>query len=64
MAAAIRVLYVDDEPPLLEPGKQFLERSEDFAVTTAISAHEAIRLLLFSEIRHHHLRLPDDGDSF
>jgi hypothetical protein len=25
MAAAIRVLYVDDEPTLLDLGKQFLE---------------------------------------
>ena len=45
MAAAIRVLYVDDESDLLNIGNMFLERSEEFAVTTALSAPEAIRLL-------------------
>ncbi|MCX6697173.1 MAG: PAS domain S-box protein, partial [Methanoregula sp.] len=45
MAEKIRVLYVDDEPLLLEVGKQFLEKSGDFAVTTATSAPDAIRLL-------------------
>ena len=45
MAAAIRVLYVDDEPDLLDIGKVFLERAGNFEVTTAISAPEAIRLL-------------------
>ncbi|RPI35677.1 MAG: response regulator, partial [Methanoregulaceae archaeon] len=45
MAAVIRVLYVDDESNLLEIGKRFLERSGDFAVTTALSAREAVRLL-------------------
>ena len=45
MAAAIRVLYVDDEPGLLDIGKLFLERSGDFTVTTALSAVEALRLL-------------------
>jgi len=45
MAAAIRVLYVDDEPDLLNIGKMFLEQSGDFTVTTAISAPEALRLL-------------------
>ena len=45
MAAAIRVLYVDDEPDLLDIGKLFLEESGDFTVTTALSAPEAIRLL-------------------
>jgi len=45
MAAAIRALYVDDEPALLDIGKQFLEQSGDFAVTTATSAPDAIRLL-------------------
>ena len=44
MAEEIRVLYVDDESSLLELGKQFLERSGDFAVTTAISAPDAIRM--------------------
>jgi len=45
MATAIRVLYVDDEPGLLDIGKVFLEQSGDFTVTTATSAPEAIRLL-------------------
>ncbi|MDP3396901.1 MAG: response regulator, partial [Methanoregula sp.] len=45
MAAAIRILYVDDEPDLLDIGKLFLEESGDFTVTTALSAAEGIRLL-------------------
>jgi len=45
MSAAVHVLYVDDEPSHLVLGKQFLERSGDFTVTTAISAPDAIRLL-------------------
>jgi len=45
MAAAIRVLYVDDEPEMLEIGKLFLEDSGDFTVTTSLSAPDAIRLL-------------------
>ena len=39
------VLYVDDEPSVLKLGKQFLEQSGDFTVTTAASAPEAIGLL-------------------
>ena len=45
MTAAIRILYVDDEPDLLGIGKLFLERSGDFTVTTAPGAPEGIRLL-------------------
>ena len=45
MTAAIRILYVDDEPDLLGIGKLFLEESGDFTVTTALSAPEGIRLL-------------------
>ena len=45
MTPVLRVLYVDDEPDLLDIGKLFLEESGDFAVTTAISAPEGIRLL-------------------
>ena len=45
MTDAIRVLYVDDEPDLLEIGRIFLEGSGDFAVTTAMGGPEAIRLL-------------------
>jgi PAS domain S-box-containing protein len=45
MNATIRILYVDDEPELLEIGKLFLEESGDFTVITAISAHHGIQLL-------------------
>ena len=45
MPEKIRVLYVDDEPNLLDIGKQFLEQSGDFTVTTATGAPDAIRLL-------------------
>ncbi len=45
MTSTIRILYVDDESGLLEIGKLFLEQSDEFAVTTAISAPEALRLL-------------------
>ena len=45
MAEKIRVLYVDDEPGLLDIGKVFLEQSGDFAVTTVLNAPDAIRLL-------------------
>jgi len=39
------VLYVDDEPDLLELGKLFLESSGEFAITTAVSAKRGIDLL-------------------
>ena len=45
MIPEIRVLYVDDEPDLLNIGKMFLEQSGEFTVTTATSAPDAIRLL-------------------
>ena len=45
MTTAIRVLYVDDEPSLLDIGRIFLEQSGDLKVTTAVSAADAIRLL-------------------
>ncbi|RQD80421.1 MAG: PAS domain S-box protein [Methanocalculus sp. MSAO_Arc1] len=41
----IRMLYVDDEPALLEIGKMFLERDGDAIVLTAESAQEAIAIL-------------------
>ena len=44
-APVISLLYVDDEPSLLELTKLTLEHSGDFIVTTALSAPEAIRLL-------------------
>ncbi len=46
MPDQLRVLYVDDEPGLLEIGKLFLEESRDFSVTTIDSATAALDLLL------------------
>ena len=43
--AQIALLYVDDEPSLLEIGKLYLERADGISVTTAESPEEAIRLL-------------------
>ncbi|ACL15563.1 hybrid sensor histidine kinase/response regulator [Methanosphaerula palustris] len=45
MAAEIRVLYVDDEPGLLEIGKLFLERERGFVVDTLTSARVALEQL-------------------
>ncbi|MCX6698597.1 MAG: PAS domain S-box protein, partial [Methanomicrobiales archaeon] len=45
MPAAIRVLYVDDEPLLLEIAKRYLEKSGDFSVTTIGSASAALDML-------------------
>ena len=42
---SISVLYVDDEPDLLELGKLSLEASGDFSVRTINSAHSALTLL-------------------
>jgi len=39
------ILYVDDDPVLLELGKLFLERSKNFIVDTAVSTAEAITKL-------------------
>jgi len=41
----ISVLYVDDEPDLLELGKAFLERDGAYSVTTVISAPDALSLM-------------------
>lgn len=41
----ITVLYVDDEPGLLDIGKVFLEREGDFSVTTCTSAQDALEFL-------------------
>jgi PAS domain S-box-containing protein len=46
MPDTLRVLYVDDEPDLLEIGRVFLEQSGDFSVTTIDSAPAALELLL------------------
>nr|WP_321352199.1 PAS domain S-box protein [uncultured Methanoregula sp.] len=45
MADGIRVLYVDDEPDLLELGKVFLEENSEFSVDTAQSAPAALEIL-------------------
>ena len=37
----MRILYLDDEPDLLEIGKAFLEKSQELLVDTALSAAEA-----------------------
>ena len=41
----ISILYVDDEPGLLEIGKIFLERSGQFSVDTSTSALAALAML-------------------
>ena len=46
MAAAIRMLFVDDESSLLDLAKMFTEQSGDFIITKVPNATEAIRLLL------------------
>ena len=38
----LSVLYVDDEPGLLEVARLFLEHSGEFRVTTSISAQKAL----------------------
>jgi PAS domain S-box-containing protein len=45
MAAATRVLYVDDEPDLLDIGRIFLEVSGEFSIATIDSAPAALDLL-------------------
>lgn len=45
MTDGICILYVDDEPALLEMGKLFLEQSGEFTVDTLISASEALEIL-------------------
>ncbi|MGE5459009.1 MAG: PAS domain S-box protein, partial [Solirubrobacterales bacterium] len=45
MAPPFRVLYVDDEPDLLEIGKLFLELAGPFSVETCDSAERALDLL-------------------
>jgi PAS domain S-box-containing protein len=41
----ISVLYVDDEPDLLELGKIFLEATGDFSITTTESAEKGLEIL-------------------
>jgi CheY-like chemotaxis protein len=45
MVDVIRVLYVDDNPDLLELGTYYLLKSGDFNITTAESASDALNLL-------------------
>jgi len=45
MTTAIRLLYVDDEPGLLDIGKLFLEKGGEFAVDTLTSAKKALEQL-------------------
>ena len=51
MVRTISVLFVDDESSLLEIGKLYLERTNDFTVTTASSAPEALNLLKSNRIQ-------------
>jgi len=46
----ISVLYVDDEPGLLDIGKLYLERRGEFIVETAISAGDALKMI--AQIRY------------
>jgi PAS domain S-box-containing protein len=41
----LNILYVDDELPLLELGREFLEQMENFRVETASSARSALSVL-------------------
>ncbi|MBP1929939.1 PAS domain S-box-containing protein [Methanolinea mesophila] len=45
MAGGAHVLWVEDEPGLLETGKTFLEQEGGFRVDAVRSAHEALELL-------------------
>jgi PAS domain S-box-containing protein len=42
----IRILYIDDEPALLDLTRMFLERTGEFSVTPVASAEEALGLLV------------------
>jgi PAS domain S-box-containing protein len=63
----VSILYVDDEPVLLDAGKLYLEHIGNFTVTTCESAVEALKIL--SEIRFDAIlsdyQMPEcDGISF
>jgi PAS domain S-box-containing protein len=45
MPDTIQVLYVDDEPDLLELGKRFLETDQEFSVTITESPEDAFAIL-------------------
>ena len=56
MVDGIRVLYVDDEPGLLEIAKIFLEETGEFIVSTSTSAKEA---LTSQSLRSHDIIVSD-----
>ncbi len=58
----IKVLYVDDEPVLLEIAKIFLEKSQEFSIDVTTSVHDIITLGEIKILRCYHLRLPDGGN--
>ena len=67
MADPVRILYVDDEPDLLELAQIFLERSGEFFVTTSTSAKEALEspLIQSCDIVISDYQMPDmDGIAF
>ncbi len=55
----ISVLYVDDEPGLLEIGKLFLEQNEEFSVDTLTSPLDALEVIKKKKLRCNYIRLPD-----
>ena len=55
MATIYRILYVDDEPGLLEIGKLFLERSGQFSIDIIASAPDALKVLNSGQLRCHRL---------
>ena len=57
MNVIYRILYVDDDPNLLEIGQFFLEESGDFNVVTSNLATEALNIPGFRLFRCNHLRL-------
>jgi len=50
MMAMYRILYIDDEPGLLEIGKLFLEKEGPFTVDTLTSASEAVKKIEFRAV--------------
>ena len=45
LSLPLKILYVDDEPSLLDIVKIFLERTKEFSVETCISSKEALNIL-------------------
>lgn len=48
MTDKLRVIYVDDQPDLLEFGKMFLEEFDDYTVTITTSVTEALNLIFYA----------------